>query len=155
MSNKNQLWRKWLGRTRPVEELSLTLRNTLNSMMEKALCRTSHEQTGKQVSLHLLFKVLMGYSTQKLKYSHLLTLKLLQTCMSFFLLLNTKEDILKIDWNQTVVWRTIDFHSTKSCTVVIQIILILGQSHQTFSVIFIIFYCCFYAVFMYRWPVKV
>jgi len=33
---------------------------------------------------------------------HLLTLKLLQTCMSVFLLLDIKEDILKNDWNQTV-----------------------------------------------------
>jgi len=39
----------------------------------------------------------------------LLTLKLLQNCMSFFLLLNTKEDILKNDWN----FGTIDFHSRK------------------------------------------
>jgi len=37
---------------------------------------------------------LKGYSTQKWKFcQHLLTLKLLQTYMSFFLLLNTKEDI--------------------------------------------------------------
>jgi len=35
---------------------------------------------------------------------NLLILKLLQTCMRFFLLLNTQEDILKNDWNQTVVW---------------------------------------------------
>ncbi len=33
---------------------------------------------------------------------NLLTLKLSQTCMSFFLLLNTKEDILKHIGNQTV-----------------------------------------------------
>jgi len=33
---------------------------------------------------------------------NLLTLKLLQTCMSLFLLLNTKEYILKNDWNQMV-----------------------------------------------------
>jgi len=32
---------------------------------------------------------------------HLLTLKLLQTCMSFFLL-NTKEDILKNNWTSIV-----------------------------------------------------
>jgi len=31
------------------------------------------------------------------KFFHLLTLKLLQTCISLFLLLNTKEDILKND----------------------------------------------------------
>jgi len=48
---------------------------------------------------------LKGYSKQKFTSpNHLLTLKLLQTCMSFLLLLNTKEDILKNDWNQTVVW---------------------------------------------------
>jgi len=36
---------------------------------------------------------------------HLLTLKLLQTCMSIFLQMNTNEYILKNDWNQTtVVW---------------------------------------------------
>jgi len=41
--------------------------------------------------------LLKGYSTQKWKFCHhLLTLKLFQTCMSFFLLLNTKEDILKM-----------------------------------------------------------
>jgi len=38
--------------------------------------------------------LLKGYSTQKLKFCHhLLTLKLFQTCMSFFLLLNTQDDI--------------------------------------------------------------
>jgi len=37
----------------------------------------------------------------------ILTLKLFQTFMSFFLLLNTKEDIFKNDWN----FGTIDFHS--------------------------------------------
>jgi len=47
---------------------------------------------------------LKGYSTQKPKFCHhLLTLTLLQTCMSFFLLMNTKQDILKNDWNQTFV----------------------------------------------------
>jgi len=51
---------------------------------------------------------LKGYSTQKCKFCHhLLTLKLLQPCMIFFPLLNTKEDILKNDWN----FGTIDFHS--------------------------------------------
>jgi len=41
---------------------------------------------------------LKGYSTQKFKFCHqLLALKLLQTCMSLFLLQNTKEDILKND----------------------------------------------------------
>jgi len=35
---------------------------------------------------------------------NLLTLELLQTCMSLFLLLNTKEYILKNDWNQMVSW---------------------------------------------------
>jgi len=50
------------------------------------------------VFLHSLF-----INTQKWKCSHsLLTLKLFQTCMSFFLLLNTKEDILKNVGNQTV-----------------------------------------------------
>jgi len=39
-----------------------------------------------------------------LKFTHP---KLLQTCMSFYLLLNTKKDILKNDWN----FGTIDFHS--------------------------------------------
>jgi len=33
---------------------------------------------------------------------HLLNLKLFQTCMSFFLLLNTNEDILKNVGNQTI-----------------------------------------------------
>jgi len=37
---------------------------------------------------------------------YLLTLKLLQTCMDLFVLLNTKEDILKTVGNQTAV----DFH---------------------------------------------
>jgi len=47
------------------------------------------------------------YYTQKWIFCHhLLTLKLLQTCMSFFLLLSTKEDIQKNDWN----FGTIDFH---------------------------------------------
>jgi len=41
--------------------------------------------------------------TQKWKFCHhLLTLKFFQTCMSFFLLLNSKEDILKNVGNQTV-----------------------------------------------------
>jgi len=49
--------------------------------------------------------ILKGYSTQNWKFCYyLLILKLLQTCMSFFLLLNTKEDVLKNDLNQTVVW---------------------------------------------------
>jgi len=39
-----------------------------------------------------------------LKFTHP---KLLQICMSFYLLLNTKKDILKNDWN----FGTIDFHS--------------------------------------------
>jgi len=33
---------------------------------------------------------------------HLITVKLFQTCMNFFLLLNTKEDILNNVGNQTV-----------------------------------------------------
>jgi len=48
---------------------------------------------------------LKGYSTQKWKFCHhLLTLKLLQTCMSLFLLLNTgryfeeRLEIGTIDW---------------------------------------------------------
>jgi len=46
-----------------------------------------------------------GILHPKIKFCHhLLTLKLFQTCMSFFLLLNPKEDIWKKDWNQTVVW---------------------------------------------------
>jgi len=66
------------------------------------------EVTAKQNVPLLIYdffqSTLKGYSTPKLKFcQHLLTLKLLQTCMSFFLLLNTKEAILKNDWNQTVV----------------------------------------------------
>jgi len=38
----------------------------------------------------------------KLKLCNLFTLKLFQTCMDFFLLLNTKEDTLKNMGNQTV-----------------------------------------------------
>jgi len=39
------------------------------------------------------------YSIQNWKFCHhLLTLKLLQTCMTFFVLINTKEYILKNDW---------------------------------------------------------
>ncbi len=45
--------------------------------------------------------------TQKSKW-HLLNLKLFQTCMSFFFLLNTNKDILKNVGNQTVTSR--DFH---------------------------------------------
>ncbi len=42
--------------------------------------------------------------TQKWKlFSHLFTLKLFQTCMSFFLLLKMKEDIFKNESDQTVV----------------------------------------------------
>ncbi len=41
----------------------------------------------------------------------LLTIMLFQTCKVFFLLLNTKEDILKNFSNQTVA---IDFHSISS-----------------------------------------
>ncbi len=53
---------------------------------------------------HYIFK---GLFTEDWKLCHnLLTLKLFQTCMSFFLLLNTKEDILKNVGNQIV-----DFHS--------------------------------------------
>jgi len=37
-----------------------------------------------------------------LNYHNFLTLKLLETCMSFFLLLNKKEDHLKNMGNQTV-----------------------------------------------------
>jgi len=55
-----------------------------------------------------LRKTVKGHSTQKFKFCHhLLILKMLQTCMSFCLLLNTKEDIVKNDWN----FGTIDFHS--------------------------------------------
>jgi len=42
----------------------------------------------------------------KIRSSFILTLKLVQPCMSFFLLVNTKEDILKNDLN----FVTIDFH---------------------------------------------
>jgi len=44
----------------------------------------------------LSLRLLKGILHPKIK-------KLLQTYVSFFLLLNTKEDILKNDWNQTVV----------------------------------------------------
>jgi len=56
-----------------------------------------------------IYGTLKGYSsTQKWKFSyHLLTLKFLQTCMRFFLLLNTKEDILKNDWDFGII----DYHS--------------------------------------------
>jgi len=43
----------------------------------------------------------MGYYSPKMK-KKLLTLKLLQTCLNVFVLLNTKEDILKNVVNQTV-----------------------------------------------------
>jgi len=47
-------------------------------------------------------KLILRRITQKLKFCHhSLTLKLLQTCMSFFLLLNTQEDW---NWNQTIFW---------------------------------------------------
>ncbi len=39
----------------------------------------------------------------KLKILKFFTLKLLQTCMNFFVLLNTKEDILKNEGNRTFV----------------------------------------------------
>ncbi len=49
---------------------------------------------------------LKGQFTQKWKFwHHLLTLKLFSTCTSFFLLLNTKEVILK-NGNQTVAGRS-------------------------------------------------
>jgi len=55
---------------------------------------------GCHLQSRLVSQLLKGYPTQKGKFCHqLLTLKLLQTCMSFFLLLNTKEDALKNDWN--------------------------------------------------------
>jgi len=58
-----------------------------------------------RLSYALQWKHLKGHSTLKWKFCHhLLTLKLLQTWMSFFLLLNTKGDILKNVWNQAVVW---------------------------------------------------
>jgi len=43
------------------------------------------------------------FHSQKGKFYHLLTLKLFQTCMNFFLLLKTKEDILMKVRNKTVV----------------------------------------------------
>ncbi len=43
-----------------------------------------------------------GLFHPKIKFCHyLITLKLLQTCMSLFLLLNTKDDISKNVGNQT------------------------------------------------------
>jgi len=49
--------------------------------------------------MHYYF-ALKGYSSPKWKVCHhLLTLKLLQTSLSFFLMLNTKEDILKNNCN--------------------------------------------------------
>ncbi len=42
-----------------------------------------------------------GVVYQKCKFCHHLFTKLFQTCMSFFILLNTKEDILKNVCKQT------------------------------------------------------
>jgi len=44
---------------------------------------------------------------------HLLTFKLLQTCMSVLLLLNTKEDILKNDWNFGTIFSTMEVKGAK------------------------------------------
>ncbi len=47
---------------------------------------------------------LKGQFTQKLKFCHnLLPLKYFQTCMNVFILLNTKEDILKNVGNRAVL----------------------------------------------------
>jgi len=48
-------------------------------------------------------EILKGLFTQNWQFSqHLFTVMLFQTCTSFFLLMNTKEDILKNIANQTV-----------------------------------------------------
>ncbi len=62
--------------------------------------------------LHLTVTALKGQFTQKKKKicQHLLTLHLFQTCMSFFLLLNTQDYIL-VNKQLTVA---IDFHSILS-----------------------------------------
>ncbi len=48
-------------------------------------------------------KALKGQYTQKWKFCHLLILKYFQTCMNVFVLLNTKEDILKNEGNRAVL----------------------------------------------------
>jgi len=54
-------------------------------------------------SFNLAISFLKGIVHPKWKcWHHLLTLKWFQTCMSFFLLLNTKENILKNVGNRTV-----------------------------------------------------
>ncbi len=56
------------------------------------------------------FKNLKGQFTQKWKFCHhLLTLKYFQTCMNVFVLLNTKEDILKNEGNRAVLDQSIFF----------------------------------------------
>jgi len=52
------------------------------------------------IYLSKLDSCLKGYSTQKWQFCHdWLILKLLQPCMSFLLLLNTKGIVLMNDWN--------------------------------------------------------
>ncbi len=55
------------------------------------------------------FKYVKGIVHQKCKSYHLLTIMLFQTSMTFFLLRNIKEDILKNDGNQTTSVTT-DIH---------------------------------------------
>ncbi len=61
----------------------------------------------------------MVHPKMKIQPSFILALKLFQTCMSFFLLLNTKEDILKNVGNQTaddLHWLPYDKRSRKKNT---------------------------------------
>jgi len=62
-----------------------------------------------QLKQNIFIHKITNYGSPKTE--NLLTLILLQTCMSFFLLLKTKEDILKDVGNQTVNIVAIDFHS--------------------------------------------
>jgi len=53
----------------------------------------------------IILTYVKGPKSKHTLFCHLLlTWMWLQTCMSFFLRQNTKEDILKNDWNQTVLW---------------------------------------------------
>ncbi len=61
------------------------------------------KKTNKQTSLK-------GQFTHKTKFCHVLTLKLVQISQSFFVLLNTKEDIVKNVGN-TQLLVTIDSHT--------------------------------------------
>jgi len=71
-------------------------------------------QTGFRLSLSSIW-TFKGIVHLKKSCHHLLTLMLFQACMNFLLLLNTKEDILKVFGNQD----PIDYHSRKHNTTTI------------------------------------